>query len=213
MSDQSPYFNHYFSKTLATMVGHSALWRAIQEDHQEMYDYFESYQKAHGDHDAQQRFANLLMWEVARHAVGEEIVVYPLLEKHLGAEGKRLADHDREDHQKVKELLFRLDKLQAGHQDFDSTLKQVIDHLRPHNDSEEQTDLPQLEAKMTTEDLEKAAADFRRTKRFAPTRPHPNAPNKPPAETIVGFLALPIDKLRDAFTSFPTDEDQRKYGA
>lgn len=32
------------------------------------------------------------------------------------------------------------------------------------------------------------------------------APNKPPYETFVGFLAAPIDKLKDHFASFPTEE-------
>jgi hypothetical protein len=40
-----------------------------------------------------------LRWEIARHAVGEEIVVYPLMEKHLGEEGLKLTNHDREEHQ------------------------------------------------------------------------------------------------------------------
>jgi hypothetical protein len=39
------------------------------------------------------------MREIAKHAAGEEIVVYPLMEKLLGGEGTRLADHDRNDHQ------------------------------------------------------------------------------------------------------------------
>ena len=35
---------------------------------------------------------------------------------------------------------------------------------------------------------------------------HPSAPNHPPLETLVGFLSAPIDKLRDEFAKFPTDE-------
>ena len=51
-----------------------------------------------------------------------------------------------------------------------SLLKQVMQHLRTHNDSEEQNDLPQLEPKLGPEGSEKAAADFKRTKKFAPTQ-------------------------------------------
>ena len=64
-----------------------------------MYEYFDNYKKSAGDLDAQARWARQLTWEIARHAVAEEIVVYPLMEELLGAEGKRLADHDREEHQ------------------------------------------------------------------------------------------------------------------
>jgi len=34
-------------------------------------------------------------------------------------------------------------------------------------------------------------------------RAHPNAPNKPPFETVAGLMAAPIDKLRDLFEKFP----------
>lgn len=37
-------------------------------------------------------------------------------------------------------------------------------------------------------------------------RAHPSAPNQPPFETFVGFLAAPIDKLKDVFAKFPTEE-------
>lgn len=37
-------------------------------------------------------------------------------------------------------------------------------------------------------------------------RAHPSAPNHPPLETLAGFLAAPIDKLKDAFSKFPTEE-------
>lgn len=65
-----------------------------------MYEYHDQYQRAYakGDVDACTRWAHQLRWEIARHAVGEEIVVYPLMEKHLAARGKELADHDREEH-------------------------------------------------------------------------------------------------------------------
>jgi iron-sulfur cluster repair protein YtfE (RIC family) len=65
-----------------------------------MYEYYTAYKKAHtsGDLDTASKFSNQLRWEIARHAVGEEIVVYPLMEEHMGAKGKELADHDRQEH-------------------------------------------------------------------------------------------------------------------
>ncbi|KAG9043844.1 hypothetical protein FS842_001697, partial [Serendipita sp. 407] len=68
-------------------MGHETLIEAIKADHQEMYDYYDEYIRAEGDIDAQGKWGRLLTWEVARHAAGEEIVVYPLIEKHLGEEG------------------------------------------------------------------------------------------------------------------------------
>ena len=63
-----------------------------------MYEYYDAYVAA-SDADTRARWSRQLIWEIARHAIGEEIVVYPLMEKHLGEQGKKLADEDRADHQ------------------------------------------------------------------------------------------------------------------
>ena len=75
-----------------------------------MYEYHDQYKRARerGDVDAQARWARQLTWEIARHAVGEEIVVYPLMEKHLGDKGRELADHDRREHQVGRVELARV---------------------------------------------------------------------------------------------------------
>ncbi|KAI5117019.1 hypothetical protein M0805_000003 [Coniferiporia weirii] len=180
----------------------------IKEDHQEMYEYHDLYRaaRAAGDADGQARWARQLIWEVARHAVGEEIVVYPLMEAHLGEEGRKLADQDRAEHQFVKERLYEIESLDPGSKKYDEVLSEVMKHLHEHNDSEELNDLPLLEPAMGVESSEKAAASFSRTKKFVPTRTHPSAPNQPPLETLAGFLAAPMDKLKDAFSKFPTSE-------
>jgi hypothetical protein len=66
-----------------------------------MYEYYNEYMRAKNssDVDAQTRWARQLTWEVARHAVGEEIIVYPLMEKHMGENGLNLANQDRSEHQ------------------------------------------------------------------------------------------------------------------
>ncbi|KAF8810564.1 hypothetical protein BYT27DRAFT_7091551 [Phlegmacium glaucopus] len=186
------------------------LLHAVAEDHQEMYAYYNEYLGNAHDAEAQGRWARQLTWEVARHAVGEEIVVYPLMEKHLGEEGKKLADEDRKDHQYVKERLYTLEGLTPGTPEHASLLKDIMDHLKPHNENEEQRDLPLLEKVLGTDNSEKAAVSFTRTKKFVPTRPHPSAPNKPPFETLAGLMAAPVDKLKDAFATFPSDEEKRE---
>ncbi|TRM59882.1 hypothetical protein BD626DRAFT_506749 [Schizophyllum amplum] len=183
---------------------------AIKEDHQEMYEYYDKYTKAAGDVDAQERWARQLIWEVARHAVGEELVVYPLMEQHMGDKGLKLADQDRADHQDVKEKLYKIESMQVGSKEYDSLLATVMDHLHKHNDSEEQQDLPELEPILGSDGSASAAQTFSRTKKFVPTRAHPSAPNKPPFETVAGLMAAPIDKIKDMFAKFPTDEMKSK---
>ncbi|KAJ7628744.1 hypothetical protein FB45DRAFT_1059449 [Roridomyces roridus] len=184
----------------------SRLTDAIKEDHEEMYEYHDYYKKSAGDADAQARWARQLTWEIARHAVGEEIIVYPLMEKHLGAQGLKLTDHDREEHQHVKEMLTQLESLKPGTDEYDKILEQMMSSLREHNNDEEVKDLPSLEPQLGEEASKNAAGQFTLTKKFVPTRAHPSLPNKPPFETLAGFLVAPIDKLRDAFDKFPTEE-------
>ncbi|TFK19003.1 hypothetical protein FA15DRAFT_697781 [Coprinopsis marcescibilis] len=150
---------------------------AVAKDHSEMYEYYDQYILNAGDTVVQQRWANQLIWEIARHAAGEEIVIYPLMEQYLGTKGVELADKDRADHQYVKEHLYKLEGMQVGTTEYDALLKDVMDHLREHNDGEEQTDLPMLVEKLGTTDSQTAAHSFKRTKKFAPTHPHPTSPH------------------------------------
>ncbi len=48
------------------------------------------------------KWRNQLVWALARHAVSEELTVYPAMEKHLGQEGVELTNEDRAQHQAVK---------------------------------------------------------------------------------------------------------------
>lgn len=50
------------------------------------------------------------------------------------------------------------------------------------------------------------AMSFARTKHFVPTHSHPDAPNKPPYETVAGMLSTPMDKMKDMFRKFPKEE-------
>jgi len=66
-----------------------------------------------GNVDQQTRWANQFIWEVARHSIGEELVVYPLLESELGETGRTLAENDRRDHQ-VRIIFHFLEALFNG---------------------------------------------------------------------------------------------------
>jgi len=177
-----------------------------------MYEYYTAYKKAHtsGDLDTASKFSNQLRWEIARHAVGEEIVVYPLMEEHMGAKGKELADHDRQEHTEVKQMLQELDALEIAASDYNGKMEKLMEHLKHHNDDEERDDLPQLEPKLGKDGSIDAAQRFTRTKKFVPTRTHPALPNQPPYETLAGFLVAPIDKLQDYFLSWPSSEQKEE---
>lgn len=79
----------------------STISSAITKDHRELKQYYDEVINNPNNHDHQQRYGNQFTWELARHSVGEELIVYPALEKYLGDRGKQLADHDRQEHHEV----------------------------------------------------------------------------------------------------------------
>ncbi|KAG0210921.1 hypothetical protein BGX28_008758 [Mortierella sp. GBA30] len=174
---------------------------AIKQDHRELENDYNNILAATSE-DEKTRWQNEFTWELARHSVGEELVVYPAFEKHL-TNGKLMADEDRTDHQKVKEQLHVFQSMKASDPNFDATIKTLWADLSQHIMQEEASHLPALESALTDPESEALSSSFKRTKMFAPTRSHPNAPDKPPFETVAGLLAAPIDHLRDLFSKFP----------
>ncbi|KAK0755998.1 hypothetical protein N5P37_011275 [Trichoderma harzianum] len=187
----------------ATPLVMSRLSDVIIKDHRDLEDYYNRITQS-SDLDEQTRFQNQFVWQLARHSIGEELVVYPLLET-LPDNGHQIAEKDREQHQKVKEQLFEFQKLSAENPNFLPTLKSLYTDLKQHMKEEEAEDLLKLEQTLSKAESEKLSKSFERTKMFVPTHSHPSAPNKPPYETVVGLLTAPLDRLMDAFKKFPKD--------
>lgn len=71
----------------------------IKNDHQELRGAYHQILSAQTNDD-RVRWQNQFTWELARHSIGEELVVYPEMELKLN-NGKAMAQHDREEHQVV----------------------------------------------------------------------------------------------------------------
>jgi hemerythrin-like domain-containing protein len=203
---------------------------AIKDDHRELEEAYNKILSAKTS-DEKARWQNQFTWELARHSIGEELIVYPLMEKNL-PKGKEMADKDRSEHQtvrlftspfslppfppffntkcctdkeQVKEHLYKFQGLSPEDTEFEPTLKSLWTNLSQHIKEEESEDLPSLEKTLDQDDSEKQTKKFMRTKKFIPTRSHPSAPDKPPFETVAGLMAAPIDHLADLFRKFPEE--------
>ncbi|EXA32412.1 related to HHE domain protein [Fusarium oxysporum] len=186
----------------------SAISDAIIQDHRELEKYYNKVINS-TDHDHQQRFGNQFVWELARHSIGEELVVYPAFEKYMGPKGQEMADSDRQKHYEIKELLKEFQNMKSTDPDYVPKLKELWAPLWQHIQEEEKLDLPALEQSLKAqgEEMEFLARRFDHTKKFVPTRSHPRAGEKPPFETVMGLMAAPTDKLADMLRKFP---DQSK---
>ena len=127
--------------------------------------------------------------------MAEELVVYPTMEKIL-SDGTELVSKDRAAHGRIAELLYKLQGKWASDADFPQVFAEVMAELRSHVRDEEQTDIPQLEEKLSRSESESLARQFSKTKLFSPTRSHPFATSfKPPFETAIALITAPIDKV------------------
>jgi len=191
---------------MATSTGGQRVSDVIINDHRELSEYYNNIKNA-TDPETKIQWQNQFTWELARHSIGEELVVYPAMEKYMGDKGKEMAEKDRKEHRSVKEALYEFQSLQPTDQSFESTLDKLMADLDHHIREEEEHDLPALEKAladaMPDEASESLAKSFQRTKMFVPTRSHPSSPDRPPFETVVGLMAAPLDKLGDMFRRFP----------
>ncbi|TQS32191.1 hypothetical protein Golomagni_07502 [Golovinomyces magnicellulatus] len=180
---------------------------AIIKDHRELEEYYNEVVNNPNDQDHQQRYGNQFVWELARHAVAEELVVYPAMEKYLGSKGKEMTDHDREEHHKVKEMLQIFQGLSSSDSNYTPKLQEIWKSLKVHIKEEEERDLPAIEDALKTSkgESESMANSFERTKAFVPTRSHPMAGEHPPFETAMALLTAPIDYVADVFRKFPRE--------
>ncbi len=86
----------YFSTTRIM----SGISEVIIKDHREIEKYYNNILAA-TDNDDKTRWQNQFVWELARHSIGEELVVYPAMEKSMGDKGTEMAEKDRQEHQVV----------------------------------------------------------------------------------------------------------------
>lgn len=73
---------------------------AIGKDHQYLDECYENIKSSTTTED-KIKWRNMLTWNLARHAISEELTVYPAMVKHLGEEGKALTKDDFEQHAAV----------------------------------------------------------------------------------------------------------------
>jgi hemerythrin superfamily protein len=69
---------------------------AIKSDHHKMQSYYNTLVCSE-DADEKTRIQKEFIWELTRHAVSEELVVYPAMEEFL-PDGMTIADKDRQEH-------------------------------------------------------------------------------------------------------------------
>jgi hypothetical protein len=114
-----------------------------------------------------------------------------------------MIDEHLAEHLSVQKTLAALDELSPGDERTDALMAQLQREIE-HHVREEETDLmPKLRAAVDEQALEELGQVLDQAKQIAPTRPHPQAPDQPPALALVAPLATIYDRLRDRLQERP----------
>jgi hemerythrin superfamily protein len=141
--------------------------------------------------------------ELVRHAVAEEMYVYPAMKKYLD-DGEKAVEHDISEHKELEEAMKTLEDVDVSSAEFDNHLRHLESVLADHVQDEESEQFPELRRTVPAAELEELAGKVETAKKLAPTRPHPGAPNNELFHKLVGPGVGLVDRLRDKLTGRAT---------
>lgn len=175
------------------------LIEVITSDHRAVEKVFAELDRGDGDEERRQGLVDHVIAELVRHSVAEEQFLYPAVRERVEG-GDELADHELKEHAEAERVMKELIGMEPKGPDYFRTLRTLIDDVRHHDEEEEQELLPKLADKCTAAELRELGRKVLQAKETAPTRPHPNAPDRPPANMILDPGAGLVDKIRDALS-------------
>lgn len=179
----------------------------LTHDHREVERMFAELEALHGieTHEARQRRKDLtdqVTIELVRHSVAEEADVYPAVKKKVS---ESEAEHAKEEHAEAERTMKRLEGLKPDEPEFEAQLALLMHEVREHVAEEESEMFPHMRSVFTEEELVDLGRKVESTKKIAPTRPHPSAPDEPPGDKLLGPVTSLLDRMRDAVTRRGTE--------
>lgn len=154
---------------------------------------------ASGDARNRRELVERTIAELSRHWAAEEQFLYPAVRRVL-PDGDAVADHELAGHASGEQVMKQLQQADAATPRFDELVMSLVADVRDHLRAEEAEVLPRLRAACPPEELAELGRKFELTKKIAPTRPHPGAPDTPPANKVTGPGMALVDRVRDAVT-------------
>ena len=170
----------------------------LTSDHAEVEQMFVQIEAA-PEGETRDRLVQGVIRELSVHAAIEEQILYPAIRDEVPG-GDQLAEEAIDEHQQAKEMLARLEKLDADDGETDAVLAGLITHVRQHVQEEEGPGglFDQLRSVVDQDRLDQMGEQLEAAKKMAPAHPHPHAPNTPPGNIVGGLAAAVVDKVRDA---------------
>jgi hemerythrin superfamily protein len=168
----------------------------LTSDHREVEQLFHQYEAAGNDANVSKYAADKIITGLSIHAAVEEQILYPLMRK-VDPDQSVLVDHSLEEHQEVKTLLDKVDGRDASDPEIRQIFATIKSAVEEHVAEEEGKLFPALRSHVKQDELMQLGEKMAKAKEIAPTHPHPNAPNTPPGNLMLGPVAAMADKVRD----------------
>jgi hemerythrin-like domain-containing protein len=183
-------------------AGRTDVVDVLTTDHREMLDLL-SQIEATTDAATRRDLADTVTAEIMRHAVAEEMYVYPAVEEHVPNGAQEVA-HDKQEHDEIVQLLKRWEDVDSADPAFLEITRELESQLRHHIADEEADQFPQLRAHIPADTLVRVGEKVEAAKKLAPTRPHPHAPHSELFHKTLGPGVGLVDRLRDKLTGRQT---------
>jgi len=194
-----------YTKTQGKEEVNQSIEHLIIADHTLVRNIYDKFKSASNKEDMD-KWRNELVYEIARHSIAEEVVMYPVIREKF-PDGEKWFQTLTSEHHDVKQNLYDAANVDMNANDFKDKVRIVMDLLVKHIQKEEKELLPLLNKYISEDNLVSMGNSFSRRKFIVPTRPHTMVPEDPPTlNSILGMLTAPIDKFRDLFVSFPEKE-------
>ncbi|MEU6809986.1 hemerythrin domain-containing protein [Streptomyces sp. NPDC046831] len=181
-------------------MGHGGdVIQELTTDHREVEEIFAQIEALPTGDSRRKDLADQATIELVRHSVAEEMHLYPAVRQHV-RDGDAIADREIQDHSEAERTMKDLEGCPAEDPRFDELMGRLMRQIREHVTDEEENLFPLLRQATGPEDLERLGEKVRMAKKTAPTRPHPAAPDTPPANKLLAPGAGLVDRIRDALS-------------
>jgi hemerythrin superfamily protein len=171
----------------------------LKQDHREVQKLFRRFRGAGlGASKTSGDLAGQIVRELSRHAAIEEEILYPMLRELFPDDvSEEFVFEALEEHHAAKSMLAEIDRLSPQDERFRAKVIVLIESVEHHVAEEERTVFPELRRALSRRQLNELGDALASAKRKAPTRPHPHAPDEPPALPLVGAVSAVVDGARD----------------
>jgi hemerythrin superfamily protein len=169
----------------------------LTQDHREVEELFvelEGLLGSDADSERRRQLVDRVTIELVKHAVAEEVAVYPRVKDKVGEEE---AERAKREHAEAEETMKRLEKLDSDDPSFAAEIRELVREIREHVAEEESQMFPHMRSVFDDDELTAMGRHVQAVKLMAPTRPHPEVPNDALPRLAAGPVAGLFDRLRD----------------